>query len=376
MALVDTGPLTVAVDRSLFGPQGRRWIERKLPEVVASVTFVMVSGFGATLLMYGICMDYQREGLLQSLTFLPKHICNALVLHMIARLLRWHVMHLIHGSFTPDQDSVFTRVVASAKGAFTNSGNSSGAGGSSSGSGADTGHSGPIQHPWPWSASLTAPGFTLAPTQGGSSEGDDTDDQQTRERGSTTGSMKLSSPRNRTGSAPTCSTAAALDSLPEGETADPDDDVSVTAADVAKTAAETASNIAAGAAVALLPPRSPQTDDSTSATAGSESALSSALRRRQQRAQESDSTTSSMFYTAATAHMLQDEYFFIKMVSQLSVLTFILLSVLLQVFSCSSATLSLQCKRSMPMQPVERTFCGASVLHHAENQTASDASTR
>jgi hypothetical protein len=322
MALVDTGPLTVAVDRSLFGPQGRRWIERKLPEVVASVTFVMVSGFGATLLMYGICMDYQREGLLQSLTFLPKHICNALVLH---------------GSFTPDQDSVFTRVVASAKGAFTNSGNSSGGGGSNSGSGADTGHTGPIQHPWPWSASLTAPGFTLAPTQGGSSEGDDTDDQQTRERGSTTGSMKLSSPCNRTGSAPTSSSTAALDSLPEGETADPDDDVSVTAVDVAKTAAETASNIAAGAAVALLPPRSPQTDDSTStsAAAGSESALSSALRRRQQRAQESDGTTSSMFYTAATAHMLQDEYFFIKMVSQPLVI-----HVTLQVPSCSSATIS------------------------------------
>jgi hypothetical protein len=325
MALVDTGPLTVAVDRSLFGPQGRRWIERKLPEVVASVTFVMVSGFGATLLMYGICMDYQREGLLQSLIFLPKHICNALVLHMMARLLRWHVMHLIHGSFTPDQDSVFTRVVASAKGAFTNSGNSSGAGGSSSGSGADAGHTGPIQHPWPWSASLTAPGFTLAPTQS-SSEGDDTDDQQqqTRERGSTTGSMKLSSPRNRTGSAPTSSTAAVLDSLPEGETADPDDDVAVAAADVAKTAAETASNIAAGAAVALLPPRSPQTDDSTTssaAAAGSESALSSALRRRQQRAQESDGTTSSMFYTAATAHMLLEEYFFIKMVSRISLYT-------------------------------------------------------
>jgi hypothetical protein len=324
MALVDTGPLTVAVDRSLFGPQGRRWIERKLPEVVASITFVMVSGFGATLLMYGICMDYQREGLLQSLTFMPKHICNALVLHMVARLLRWHVMHLIHGSFTPDQDSVFTRVVASAKGAFTSSSSSSGAGGSSSGSGADAGHTGPIQHPWPWSASLTAPGFTLAPAQGGS-EGDDTDDQQTRERGSTTGSMKLSSPRNRTGSAPTSSTAAALNSLPEGEAAELDDDVAVTAADVAKTAAETASNIAAGAAVALLPPRSPQTDtgrdDSTSgsaAAAGSESALSSALRRRQQRAQESEgSSTSSMFYTAATAHLLLEEYFFIKMVSQL-----------------------------------------------------------
>lgn len=44
----------MAVDRSLFGPQGRRWIERKLPEVATNIAFVAVSAFGASLLVFHV----------------------------------------------------------------------------------------------------------------------------------------------------------------------------------------------------------------------------------------------------------------------------------------------------------------------------------
>lgn len=54
MALVDTQGFVMAVDRSLFGPQGRRWIERKLPEVACNISFVAVSAFGACLLVYHV----------------------------------------------------------------------------------------------------------------------------------------------------------------------------------------------------------------------------------------------------------------------------------------------------------------------------------
>ncbi|KAG5190909.1 hypothetical protein JKP88DRAFT_266699 [Tribonema minus] len=102
MALVDINPLTVAVDRSLFGPQGRRWIERKLPEVTSNMTFIMVSGFGACLLMFGICTDYQRFGFVGGLGCLPKHIAAATLVHLLAKLLRWHITQVVQGSFMPD----------------------------------------------------------------------------------------------------------------------------------------------------------------------------------------------------------------------------------------------------------------------------------
>lgn len=52
MALVDTQGFVMAVDRSLFGPQGRRWIERKLPDVATNIAFVVVASFGACVLVF------------------------------------------------------------------------------------------------------------------------------------------------------------------------------------------------------------------------------------------------------------------------------------------------------------------------------------
>lgn len=46
----------MAVDRSLFGPQGRRWIERKLPDVACNIAFVAVSAFGACMLMFYVSL--------------------------------------------------------------------------------------------------------------------------------------------------------------------------------------------------------------------------------------------------------------------------------------------------------------------------------
>ena len=58
MALVDTQGVRTDVDRSLFGPQGRRWVERKLPEVVTNVAFISVSAFGACVLMLHVsCIE-------------------------------------------------------------------------------------------------------------------------------------------------------------------------------------------------------------------------------------------------------------------------------------------------------------------------------
>lgn len=62
MALVDTQGFATAVDRSLFGPQGRRWVERKLPEVVTNVAFIAVSTFGACVLMLHVsCIETSRQ---------------------------------------------------------------------------------------------------------------------------------------------------------------------------------------------------------------------------------------------------------------------------------------------------------------------------
>lgn len=54
MALVDTQGFVMAVDRSLFGPQGRRWIERKLPDVATNIAFIAVSAFGACVLVFHV----------------------------------------------------------------------------------------------------------------------------------------------------------------------------------------------------------------------------------------------------------------------------------------------------------------------------------
>lgn len=54
MALVDTQGFVMAVDRSLFGPQGRRWIERKLPDVVTNLAFISVSAVGALILAFHV----------------------------------------------------------------------------------------------------------------------------------------------------------------------------------------------------------------------------------------------------------------------------------------------------------------------------------
>lgn len=58
MALVDTQGFVMAVDRSLFGPQGRRWIERKLPDVVTNLAFIGVSAVGALILAFHVsCIE-------------------------------------------------------------------------------------------------------------------------------------------------------------------------------------------------------------------------------------------------------------------------------------------------------------------------------
>lgn len=56
MALVDTQGFVMAVDRSLFGPQGRRWIERKLPDVATNIAFIAVSTFGAFMLVFQVSL--------------------------------------------------------------------------------------------------------------------------------------------------------------------------------------------------------------------------------------------------------------------------------------------------------------------------------
>ncbi|CAM9265559.1 unnamed protein product, partial [Choristocarpus tenellus] len=98
MALVDTQGLELAVDRSLFGPQGRRWIERKLPEVAIKLSFIAVSAFGAVLLMIQLCLDYHQLGI-WAIFQSPKHLVNASALHVISRLLRWHNNRMILRSY-------------------------------------------------------------------------------------------------------------------------------------------------------------------------------------------------------------------------------------------------------------------------------------
>ncbi|CAM9238970.1 unnamed protein product [Ascophyllum nodosum] len=105
MALVDTQGFVLAVDRSLFGPQGRRWIERKLPDVATNMAFISVSTFGACVLVYHICCDYNALGYWGFLQ-IPKHIFNALVIHIVARALRWHIEGMLGRSFLIDDEAL------------------------------------------------------------------------------------------------------------------------------------------------------------------------------------------------------------------------------------------------------------------------------
>ncbi|CAN0039670.1 unnamed protein product, partial [Ectocarpus sp. 12 AP-2014] len=105
MALVDTQGFVMAVDRSLFGPQGRRWIERKLPGVATNIAFVAVSAFGACLLVFHITREYYTSGywaILQT----PKHILNAVVLHLVARALRWHIDRMLGVNFAAGDEAL------------------------------------------------------------------------------------------------------------------------------------------------------------------------------------------------------------------------------------------------------------------------------
>ncbi len=83
-----------AVDRSLFGPQGRRWIERKLPTVVTNYVFAVVAGFGSCLIMLSVTRDF-KMGLVIGLFALPKHITSVVVLLVVARILHWHVCNTV-----------------------------------------------------------------------------------------------------------------------------------------------------------------------------------------------------------------------------------------------------------------------------------------
>eukprot|EP00903_Cladosiphon_okamuranus_P006039 g5957.t1 len=105
MALVDTQGFVMAVDRSLFGPQGRRWIERKLPDVVTNLAFITVSAVGALILCFHITREYYRSGywaILQT----PKHVLNAVILHLVARALRWHLDRLLGLNFAARDQAV------------------------------------------------------------------------------------------------------------------------------------------------------------------------------------------------------------------------------------------------------------------------------
>ncbi|CAM9155204.1 unnamed protein product [Ectocarpus fasciculatus] len=105
MALVDTQGFVMAVDRSLFGPQGRRWIERKLPNVATNIAFVAVSAFGACVLVFHITREYYKSGywaILQT----PKHILNAVVLHLVARALRWHIDRMLGINFAAGDEAL------------------------------------------------------------------------------------------------------------------------------------------------------------------------------------------------------------------------------------------------------------------------------
>ncbi|CAM9314684.1 unnamed protein product, partial [Pylaiella littoralis] len=105
MALVDTQGFVMAVDRSLFGPQGRRWIERKLPNVATNISFVAVSAFGACVLVFHITRDYHNSGywaILQT----PKHILNAVVLHLVVRALRWHIDRMLGVNFAAGDEAL------------------------------------------------------------------------------------------------------------------------------------------------------------------------------------------------------------------------------------------------------------------------------
>ncbi|CAM9701627.1 unnamed protein product [Scytosiphon promiscuus] len=106
MALVDTQGFVMAVDRSLFGPQGRRWIERKLPDVATNIAFIAVSAFGACTLVFHITREYHESGywaILQT----PKHVLNAVVLHLVARALRWHVDRMLGLNFAAGDEVRF-----------------------------------------------------------------------------------------------------------------------------------------------------------------------------------------------------------------------------------------------------------------------------
>ncbi|KAG5178024.1 hypothetical protein JKP88DRAFT_264847 [Tribonema minus] len=100
--------------------------EHKLPYVVSNITFILVSGFGACLLMFTVCADYQRGGLLRGAAALPKHLANAAVLHLVARLLRWHIGRTVYRAFAPadDRPNVFTRFAMAAAAASAGGGSS------------------------------------------------------------------------------------------------------------------------------------------------------------------------------------------------------------------------------------------------------------
>jgi len=101
MNLIDTKPITIAMDRSLFGPQGRRWIERKLPAIASDLNFIFVSGFSTCLLTYYICQDFQKNGLFYGLSCLPKHCAMAVIIHFMSRLLRWHIGLVVQNAAVP-----------------------------------------------------------------------------------------------------------------------------------------------------------------------------------------------------------------------------------------------------------------------------------
>eukprot|EP00752_Nemacystus_decipiens_P007614 g6804.t2 len=187
MALVDTQGFVMAVDRSLFGPQGRRWIERKLPDVVTNLAFIGVSAVGALILCFHITREYYQSGywaILQT----PKHVLNAVILHLVARALRWHLDRLLGLNFAARDQALPDFFAASAQ--------------EGRGDGRDDGNNGSNNHHkpavvWPWQSSQShSRAAQLEPRDRLDSTASTTDQEQSGRWGSGGGNNGINVSRN------------------------------------------------------------------------------------------------------------------------------------------------------------------------------------
>jgi len=102
---VDTAQITLAVDRSLFGPQGRNWIERKVPELTSSLIKILITCFGTCMLVVGVCYDYYKSDFSGAITKLFMHLANGVVLFIIIKVAHLQLDHIVESSVSREANT-------------------------------------------------------------------------------------------------------------------------------------------------------------------------------------------------------------------------------------------------------------------------------